>query len=362
MRRRIIVGLMSLGLLFPGFASAYTFSFIGDPSGQILTWYWQSNPPYSDCYTTNPICANITSSNGKIPLTSGGNVHTRVGGMIDWATGPNSLRVLVMTTVRAGPVVNDVNGFAWTALDLRDAPLAFRLTRELGEPAPLFADLYIRPRLRGTFEYYTYPASQGNLLLQLAMAVKVNGTQVSRDSLYTQIILAEGPDTTFQAAFPKGTANYVMLPAVSEGSEIEMRIWAYMQTAADYPASIRALWLDGPTVREGPAIEIEVLSAQSVAVSDESPGALSLAAHPNPSAGATKVWYALPRASRVTIALYDVAGHRRATLVDRVEEAGRHQMDWGGRDSQGSRLAPGVYFMEVLAGGERTVRRVVLMQ
>jgi len=88
---------------------------------------------------------------------------------------------------------------------------------------------------------------------------------------------------------------------------------------------------------------------------------LRLAARPNPSPGTARILYALPRTSRVRLSVYDVAGSRVATLVDGIEEAGRRELVWNGRDSRGEPLGPGVYLMELLTGAERTVGKLVIL-
>jgi poly-gamma-glutamate capsule biosynthesis protein CapA/YwtB (metallophosphatase superfamily) len=84
-------------------------------------------------------------------------------------------------------------------------------------------------------------------------------------------------------------------------------------------------------------------------------GRLFLSApRPNPSAVETVLEYELPRAGRVLLEVYDVAGIRRATLVDRVEAAGSHRATW---DARG--LPSGVYFARLRAGDEGVTRKVM---
>jgi flagellar hook assembly protein FlgD len=80
---------------------------------------------------------------------------------------------------------------------------------------------------------------------------------------------------------------------------------------------------------------------------------------PNPSAGAVAWTLELPAASRVDAAIYDAAGRRVAPLESRAFAAGRHRLAWDGRTAAGARVAPGVYFARVDAGGAVAVRRVV---
>ena len=83
-------------------------------------------------------------------------------------------------------------------------------------------------------------------------------------------------------------------------------------------------------------------------------------ANPNPFSEAATLRYVLPAAGRVSVGLYDLAGRQVRQLMNRVESAGPHALDFVGRDRRGQRLEPGVYLVRLEAGGDRRVVRVVL--
>lgn len=83
---------------------------------------------------------------------------------------------------------------------------------------------------------------------------------------------------------------------------------------------------------------------------------------PNPFNPSTTIRYDLSRHARVTLAVYDVRGKRVRTLVDADEAPGQHQVDWDAHDSAGRRVASGVYFYRLHAGGEVQTRRMVLLK
>jgi hypothetical protein len=68
--------------------------------------------------------------------------------------------------------------------------------------------------------------------------------------------------------------------------------------------------------------------------------------------GSTPVWFTVPAAGPVRLALYDARGRRIATLADGDVSAGRHVSDWDGRDGAGKRVSPGVYWLRIVAGGK----------
>ncbi len=80
-------------------------------------------------------------------------------------------------------------------------------------------------------------------------------------------------------------------------------------------------------------------------------------AYPNPFNPATTISFALPRASDVRIQVFDVTGRRVAVLVDQNMGAGYHQKLW-----DASRLASGIYIVEMHAGSFRATRKVALVK
>ena len=80
---------------------------------------------------------------------------------------------------------------------------------------------------------------------------------------------------------------------------------------------------------------------------------------PNPTSGATRLDFAVPHDSRVSLCLYDMQGRRVATLVEGALPAGRHQAVWNG--TTGGRSAPtGIYFLRLQAEGVDLSRRLVV--
>ncbi len=68
---------------------------------------------------------------------------------------------------------------------------------------------------------------------------------------------------------------------------------------------------------------------------------------PNPVRQRTFVHFSLPATGLVRIAVYDRSGRQLHKLLDAEVEAGDHQVGWDGCDSQGRRLAQGVYFVRL---------------
>lgn len=66
--------------------------------------------------------------------------------------------------------------------------------------------------------------------------------------------------------------------------------------------------------------------------------------HPNPMKGQTAITYVIPQDGRVSLTVSNALGQQVATLVNESQIAGKHQVIWRGKTSQGGALAKGVYF------------------
>jgi len=71
--------------------------------------------------------------------------------------------------------------------------------------------------------------------------------------------------------------------------------------------------------------------------------------YPNPFNPSTTIEYGLPQQSKVTLKVYSVLGQEIATLVDDIQNASYHHVQWNGRDSYGAQVSSGVYFFRIVA-------------
>jgi hypothetical protein len=83
---------------------------------------------------------------------------------------------------------------------------------------------------------------------------------------------------------------------------------------------------------------------------------------PNPFNPSTTIRYHLPSAQNVRVAVYDAVGRELLTLVDRVQDAGTHDVRWNGRDRAGRQVVSGVYFYQLRAGSLVERKRMVLLK
>lgn len=84
--------------------------------------------------------------------------------------------------------------------------------------------------------------------------------------------------------------------------------------------------------------------------------------YPNPFNPSTKIEFTLPKASRVTLEVYDLLGQKVRTLAYGHMAAGRHSVSWNGADDAGRQVASGTYFYRLNAGSTFETRKMMLIK
>lgn len=83
---------------------------------------------------------------------------------------------------------------------------------------------------------------------------------------------------------------------------------------------------------------------------------------PNPFTGGTRIRFALPDSKPVSVKVYNVEGRLVRTLADKQFAAGRHTLDWDGRDAKGRDVTAGVYFYRFSAGSFEAEKKMVVLK
>ena len=81
---------------------------------------------------------------------------------------------------------------------------------------------------------------------------------------------------------------------------------------------------------------------------------------PNPFNPRTTVFFDLPRASAISLQVYDLRGRHVATLHQGDLPAGRHSAVWEGKDRSGRPVATGIYFVRLQDGRDCRTAKAVL--
>jgi flagellar hook assembly protein FlgD len=62
------------------------------------------------------------------------------------------------------------------------------------------------------------------------------------------------------------------------------------------------------------------------------------------------------------LVVYNVLGQRVATLVNKIQNPGRHRVEWGGKADTGNDVASGVYFYVIISGEFKMAKKMVLLK
>ncbi len=79
--------------------------------------------------------------------------------------------------------------------------------------------------------------------------------------------------------------------------------------------------------------------------------------YPNPFNPSTTIRYSIPKASFITLKIYDILGRELATLVNEQKPAGNYQVEFNA-----SSYASGVYLYRIEAGGFIATKKLLLLK
>jgi hypothetical protein len=151
--------------------------------------------------------------------------------------------------------------------------------------------------------------------------------------------------------------------------------------ATDDPYPGGQAWSSGPDIYcnapvgvhdRGPKIDLVFRiefcgDVPPLSVSGQKPSGFTLSQnHPNPFSRTTVIEYTLAREEEVALEVFDLAGHRIATLVRSRQPVGKYSVHFdtgplGRGGHEGGRLHAGVYFYRFRAGQDVVTRRMLLV-
>jgi glucuronoarabinoxylan endo-1,4-beta-xylanase len=82
--------------------------------------------------------------------------------------------------------------------------------------------------------------------------------------------------------------------------------------------------------------------------------------YPNPFSTSTAISYTLKGESEIQVRIYDILGRVVRDIPVGAQPVGMHNILWDGSNDLGRRVATGIYFYSLQAGGESQVRKMVL--
>lgn len=107
--------------------------------------------------------------------------------------------------------------------------------------------------------------------------------------------------------------------------------------------------------------DFNIVSTGEVII-DESINTSLHANYPNPFNPETFISYSLEKAGNVTIKVYNMLGQKIKTLVDNVQEVGKHNVAWDGTDNNGKNVSSGVYLYRMENGSYSKTHKMVLLK
>lgn len=84
--------------------------------------------------------------------------------------------------------------------------------------------------------------------------------------------------------------------------------------------------------------------------------------YPNPFNPSTTISYQLPKAERVRIIIYSLAGRQVRELVNETQNAGSYSVQWDGRNQARQNVATGMYIYKIQAGEFSQTRKMVFVK
>lgn len=84
--------------------------------------------------------------------------------------------------------------------------------------------------------------------------------------------------------------------------------------------------------------------------------------YPNPFNPETRISFEIPRAHQVKLVVYNIMGQKVRTLAQEAYEAGRHIVNWDGRDDLGRVVPSGIYFYRLKAGDFMVTKRMLMLK
>ncbi|MBN2829540.1 MAG: T9SS type A sorting domain-containing protein, partial [Candidatus Cloacimonetes bacterium] len=84
--------------------------------------------------------------------------------------------------------------------------------------------------------------------------------------------------------------------------------------------------------------------------------------YPNPFNPTTNIAYSLAVTGNVKIDIYNIRGQHVVTLTDEVQSAGKHVIQWNGKDANNNDCATGLYMYRFQTKGVNTIKKAMLLK
>jgi methionine-rich copper-binding protein CopC len=172
----------------------------------------------------------------------------------------------------------------------------------------------------------------------------------------------EGCLTNLRIALPpRGVDSVAWQLIAQDSSNITLRkaYWNYL-----------CIERDGSNGLHNPFFIIQVLLASKNVIvginqtSTEIPEKFDMSQnYPNPFNPTTKIDFAVPKTSNVSLVIYDISGREIKTLIkNEPMMAGKYTVDWNSIGNTGSMVSSGVYFYRIMSEGTAITKKMMLIK
>lgn len=79
--------------------------------------------------------------------------------------------------------------------------------------------------------------------------------------------------------------------------------------------------------------------------------------YPNPFNPSTRITFSVPKATQISIVVYNLLGQKMETIFEGIPSAGKHTFDWNPKS-----LASGVYFYKMTTQGFSTTKKLIFLK
>ncbi|MDZ4722509.1 MAG: cohesin domain-containing protein [candidate division Zixibacteria bacterium] len=212
--------------------------------------------------------------------------------------------------------------------------------------------------------------SSAELTAQISIEAEAHRTTVFSSAdfelggVYIQIPLAEGTDPQITGLQPNMTCTAEQIGGM-------LNVLVYSLEANSIAAGYSPLFsIEGMSSESFSFEKVELSSSEGRAVTALHSTTVTtlptefilMQNYPNPFNPSTSINFALPRASRVELTIFNIAGQKIRSLVDDDLSAGSHTVVWDGHGENGASVSSGVYLYRLVAGTESSTKKMLLVK
>jgi hypothetical protein len=158
------------------------------------------------------------------------------------------------------------------------------------------------------------------------------------------------------------TADTAVTIAAGSDDTVRFHDWVVQQTGMHAVRCSTMLATDSSAGNDL-VIDSVFVEGLGLAASGSAPLRFALGqVEPNPSRGSARIRLDVPRRSTVSVIIYSQTGVLVRSIDNSALEPGRHSLVWNGRDNAGRTVAPGIYFLRVVAPGFAAGRTLTMVR